>query len=83
MDREHAFARHSDRPGAPRPSRLPVPARRLARLAPDLDATLCIVMSKSGGTPETRNGMLLAAEAYRAAGLDFAKHAVAVLGTAR
>ena len=43
MDREHAFARHSDRPGAPRPSRLPVPARRLARLAPAL-AVLALLL---------------------------------------
>jgi len=37
-------------------------------------------MSKSGGTPETRNGMLVVAEAYKKAGLDFAKHAAAVTG---
>jgi glucose-6-phosphate isomerase len=55
-------------------------ARELARLGPDLDETLVVVMSKSGGTPETRNGMLVVAEAYRAAGLDFAKHAAAVTG---
>src|SRR5690606_15346086 len=39
-------------------------------------------ISKSGGTPETRNGMLAAQAAYEKAGLDFAKHAVAVTGTA-
>jgi glucose-6-phosphate isomerase len=43
-----------------------------------LDCTLCIVVSKSGGTKETRNGMLEAEFAYKRAGLDFAKHAVAV-----
>jgi glucose-6-phosphate isomerase len=53
-------------------------ARRLDALADDLGSTLCIVTSKSGGTPETRNGMLLVADAYRKVGLDFAKHAVAV-----
>ena len=37
-------------------------------------------MSKSGGTKETRNGMLVAETAYRKAGLSFAKHAVAVVG---
>jgi len=45
-----------------------------------LDRTLAVVISKSGGTPETRNGMLEAEHAWKAAGLDFAKHAVAVTG---
>jgi glucose-6-phosphate isomerase len=53
-------------------------ARVLSRLSGLLPETLCIVASKSGGTPETRNGMLLAADAYRGAGLDFAPHAVAI-----
>nr|MBA3963461.1 glucose-6-phosphate isomerase [Chthoniobacterales bacterium] len=45
-----------------------------------LDETLVIVISKSGGTKETRNGMLEAEHHFRAAGLDFARHAVAVTG---
>jgi glucose-6-phosphate isomerase len=45
---------------------------------PRLGETLCIVTSKSGGTPETRNGMLLLAEAYKTAGLEFTRHAVAI-----
>ena len=53
-------------------------ARVLASLEGRLDKTLTIVTSKSGGTPETRNGMLLAAEAYKKAGLEFAHHAVAI-----
>jgi len=53
-------------------------ARTLQRLAGRLGETLCLVTSKSGGTPETRNGMLLLAEAYKAAGLQFARHAVAI-----
>jgi glucose-6-phosphate isomerase len=53
-------------------------ARVLARLAGRLGETLCIVTSKSGGTPETRNGMLLIADAYRKAGLEFPRHAVAI-----
>jgi glucose-6-phosphate isomerase len=53
-------------------------ARTFARLGPHLGETLVIVTSKSGGTPETRNGMLAAAQACREAGLDFARHAVAV-----
>lgn len=56
-------------------------ARVLRRLEGELRETLCIVISKSGGTPETRNGMLLAEAAYREAGLDFGKHAVAITGT--
>ena len=40
--------------------------------------TLTLVISKSGGTKETRNGMLETAAKYRAAGLTFAKHAVAI-----
>src|SRR5262245_54300888 len=45
-------------------------ARVLRRLDGKLPETLCVVASKSGGTPETRNGMLLVADAYKAAGLD-------------
>lgn len=46
----------------------------------ELDQTLVIVISKSGGTKETRNGMLVAQDALRKAGLDVAKHFVAVTG---
>ncbi len=53
-------------------------ARTLQSLNGWLPGTLCVVASKSGGTPETRNGMLLVADAYRAAGLDFPRHAVAI-----
>jgi glucose-6-phosphate isomerase len=37
-----------------------------------------VVISKSGGTPETRNGMVEAAAAYRSRGLAFGAHAVAI-----
>ena len=47
---------------------------------PDLDATLTIIISKSGGTIETRNCMVEAKAFYEANGLDFAKHAVCVTG---
>ena len=50
--------------------------------ADGLARTLCVVTSKSGGTPETRNGMVWAQDAYRHAGLVFAKHAVAITGKA-
>ncbi|MCX6955944.1 MAG: glucose-6-phosphate isomerase [Verrucomicrobia bacterium] len=45
-----------------------------------LAKTLVLVISKSGGTAETRNGMLEAIAAFKAAGLDPAKHFVAVTG---
>ena len=43
-----------------------------------LSETLTIVISKSGGTMETRNGMLEAKAAYQSKGLRFEKHAVAI-----
>jgi glucose-6-phosphate isomerase len=42
--------------------------------------TLVVVVSKSGGTKETRNGMLEAEAKFKAKGLRFGKHAVAVTG---
>jgi len=45
-----------------------------------LNKTLVIVISKSGGTKETQNGMLEAKAAFGAAGLNFSKHAVAITG---
>ena len=54
--------------------------RVLDGIGEDLAQTLTIVISKSGGTKETRNGMLEAASAYQRAGINFAKHAVAVTG---
>src|SRR6202011_4832786 len=42
--------------------------------------TLVVVISKSGGTKETRNGMLEVEARFKAAGLDFPKHAVAITG---
>ncbi|HEV8542814.1 MAG TPA: glucose-6-phosphate isomerase [Verrucomicrobiae bacterium] len=53
----------------------------LAAIGSDLGRTLTIVISKSGGTKETRNGMVEAERAYQNAGLDFARHAVAITGT--
>ena len=54
--------------------------RTLAALDGQLGKTLTLVISKSGGTAETRNGMLEAQAAYRAANLDFAQHAIAITG---
>ncbi len=45
-----------------------------------LAQTLVLVVSKSGGTKETRNGQFEVKEAFRRAGLDFASHFVAVTG---
>lgn len=55
-------------------------ARTLAHLGERLGKTLTIVISKSGGTKETRNGMLETAAAYRQYGLDYPKYFVAITG---
>ena len=49
-------------------------------LGDGLAETLVVVISKSGGTAETRNGMLETEAAFKARNLDFSKHAVAVTG---
>lgn len=54
--------------------------RTLARLDERLSSTLVIVISKSGGTPETRNGMLEVQHRFAQKGLNFSKQAVAVTG---
>jgi len=54
--------------------------RVLVSLGARLKSTLALVISKSGGTPEPRNGMLLAQSFFADKGLNFAKHAVAVTG---
>lgn len=54
--------------------------RTFGRIGAKLGETLTVVISKSGGTKETRNGMLEASGRYQRAGLDFGKHAVAVTG---
>ena len=51
------------------------------QLGDQLGRTLCIVTSKSGSTPEPRNGMLETIQRYQQAGLRFGPHAVAVTGT--
>src|SRR5476651_993502 len=52
--------------------------RVLATIGKELSRTLCIVISKSGGTKETRNGMLVAKAAFEHAGLNFGNQSVAV-----
>lgn len=44
----------------------------------DPETTLHLVISKSGGTQETRNNMIAMEAFYRDRGLDFAKHAAAI-----
>src|ERR1700736_5939871 len=46
----------------------------------ELARTIVVVISKSGGTKETRNGMLETEARFKAVGFDFAKHAVAITG---
>ncbi|MEP6709141.1 MAG: glucose-6-phosphate isomerase [Verrucomicrobiota bacterium] len=50
------------------------------KIGDGLAQTLVLVISKSGGTKETRNGMLEAETCFKKAGLDFPKQAVAVTG---
>lgn len=52
----------------------------LAALRGRLSTTLAVVISKSGGTPETRNGMVEAAQAFLTEGVEFASQAVAITG---
>lgn len=52
--------------------------RVLNRLKDRLNSTLIIITSKSGGTPETRNGMLEVKQVYEQQGLHFPSHAVAI-----
>ncbi len=54
--------------------------RVFERLDDLLPQTLVVVVSKSGGTKETRNGMLEAEVRFKEKGLQFNKHAVAVTG---
>jgi glucose-6-phosphate isomerase len=50
------------------------------KIGDGLAQTLVVVISKSGGTKETRNGMLEAEARFKKAGLDFPKQAIAVTG---
>ena len=54
----------------------------LAEIGDRLPYTLVSVISKSGGTPETRNGMLEVKKIYEDNGLDFSAHAFAITGKA-
>src|SRR5919204_441910 len=54
--------------------------RVFEKMGDALAQTLVVVVSKSGGTKETRNGMLEAEAKFEEKGLQFNKHAVAVTG---
>lgn len=54
--------------------------RTIEQIGSRLKSTLVLVVSKSGGTPEPRNGMVEAKKAFQDAGLNFAKQAVAITG---
>lgn len=52
--------------------------RVLTSLRNRLSSTLVLVISKSGGTPEPRNGMIEVKKAYSGQNLDFAQYAIAI-----
>jgi len=52
--------------------------RVLNHLRNNLASTLVVVISKSGGTPEPRNGMIEVKKAYAGHNLEFAQYAVAI-----
>jgi glucose-6-phosphate isomerase len=54
--------------------------KTLSAIDDRLHTTLVLVISKSGGTPETRNGMVEVKAAYEAKNLPFAGHAIAITG---
>jgi glucose-6-phosphate isomerase len=54
--------------------------RVISRIQDRLNTTLVMVISKSGGTPEPRNGMIEVQAIYHAHQLDFPAYAVAVTG---
>ncbi len=54
--------------------------RVLAEIGDDLGQTMVLIISKSGGTKETRNGMLEIKAAFEKRGLNFEKQAVAITG---
>jgi glucose-6-phosphate isomerase len=54
--------------------------RVFAKIDNLLSQMLVVVISKSGGTKETRNGMVETEAKFKSAGLEFGKHAIAVTG---
>ncbi|MDC0088372.1 glucose-6-phosphate isomerase [Akkermansiaceae bacterium] len=62
------------------PAGMDTELHRIANTQGGLAQTLALVVSKSGGTAETRNGMLEAKAAFEKAGLDFGTQAAAITG---
>ncbi len=54
--------------------------RVFERIGDEIRTTLVVVISKSGGTKETRNGMLESEARFREANLSFPGHAAAITG---
>ena len=54
--------------------------RILTRLRNKLASTLVLVISKSGGTPEPRIGMIEVKKAYAGQNLEFSRYAIAITG---
>ncbi len=54
--------------------------RVIAKIGDRLKTTLVSVISKSGGTPETRNGMLEVQKVFKTRQIDFASQAFAITG---
>jgi glucose-6-phosphate isomerase len=54
--------------------------RTLNQIGDRLSSSLVLIISKSGGTPETRNGMVEVERRFAEQGLNFAQHAIAVTG---
>ncbi|MGB2924162.1 MAG: glucose-6-phosphate isomerase [Limnothrix sp.] len=54
--------------------------RTLETIKDRLNTTLVLIISKSGGTPETRNGMLEVKNFYKTHKIDFSSHAIAITG---
>ncbi|MCC6931673.1 MAG: glucose-6-phosphate isomerase [Deltaproteobacteria bacterium] len=52
--------------------------RTLSNIKDNIDQTLVIITSKSGGTIETRNGMVEVQAIFKEKGLDYAKNFVAI-----
>lgn len=52
----------------------------LSKIGDSIGQTLTVVISKSGGTKETRNGMIEVKASYEKDGLNFGAHAVAITG---
>ena len=58
----------------------PIGFKKIIDSIPDLAKTLVLVVSKSGGTPETANGKIYVQDCFKKGGLNFTEQAVAITG---